>query len=44
VKGYVARRLREVAVGSETRPEFGHLSADDRQAIREILEDTKRGF
>jgi hypothetical protein len=44
VKGYVARRLRELAVGSETRPEFGHLSADDRQAIREILEDTKRGF
>src|SRR5262245_7862943 len=44
VKSYVSRRLHEVASGNETRREFNSLSADDRQAIREILEDTKPGF
>jgi hypothetical protein len=44
VKSYVARRLHEVAEGRETGPEFSHLSAEDRQAIREILHDTKPGL
>jgi len=44
VKSYVSRRLHEVASGSETRREFSQLSSDDRQAILEILEDTKPGF
>lgn len=44
VKGYVYRRLREVLSGADTRPEFSHLSQADRDAIREILGDTKPGF
>jgi hypothetical protein len=44
VKGYVYRRLREVLTGEDTRPEFSHLSPADRDAIREILEDTRPEF
>jgi hypothetical protein len=44
VKSYVYRRLREVLSGEDTRPEFSHLSKADRDAIREILEDTKADF
>jgi len=44
VRSYVSRRLHEVTSGADTRREFSSLSADDRQAIREILEDTKPGF
>ena len=44
VKSYVYKRLREVLTGEDTRPEFSHLSPDDRTAIREILEDTKPEF
>ena len=44
VKSYVYKRLREVLTGEDTRPEFSHLSPDDRTAIREILEDTRPEF
>jgi hypothetical protein len=44
VKTYVYRRLREVLAGEDVRPEFSHLSRADRDAIREILEDTKADF
>ena len=41
VKAYFSRRLREVLDGADTRADFAGLSAADRTAIREILEDTK---
>jgi hypothetical protein len=41
VKEYVLRRLWDVLTGKETGKDFSHLSAGDRQAIREILVDTK---
>jgi hypothetical protein len=41
VKDYVLRRLGEVLNGQDTSPDFAHLSAADRQAVREILLDTK---
>jgi hypothetical protein len=41
VKTYVYRRLGEILSGDDMRPEFSHLSRADRDAIREILEDTK---
>jgi hypothetical protein len=41
VKTYVFRRIREVLSGKDQRPEFEHLTPDDRQAIAEILTDTK---
>ena len=44
VKSYVFRRLRDVLGGRDVSPEFAHLSAEDRQAILEILEDTKPAF
>jgi hypothetical protein len=44
VKQFVYRRLREVLGGRDQHPRFAHLSAADRTAIREILEDTKPDF
>lgn len=44
LKDYVVRRFREILTGQDTSPQFAHLSADDRQAILEILHDTKPGF
>src|SRR4051812_13729994 len=44
VTDYVYRRLGEVLDGTDTRPEFAHLSAADRAAILEILEETKPAF
>jgi len=44
VKGYVYKRLREVLTGEDKRPEFTHLSPADRDAIRQILEETKPEF
>ncbi len=41
VKEYVWQRLWDVVSGKEQSKEFAHLSADDRQAIREILKETK---
>ena len=44
VKRYVYRRLHEVLSGEDARPEFGHLLQADRDAVREILEETKPEF
>jgi hypothetical protein len=44
LKEYVSTRLKEVLRGADTSPAFGHLSAADRQAILEILQDTKPAF
>lgn len=40
-KEYIYQRLREVLTGQDTSAAFQHLSADDRQAIFEILRETK---
>jgi len=44
VRTYVYRRLREVLSGQDDRTEFAHLSPADRDAVREILEETKPEF
>jgi hypothetical protein len=41
VREYVLRRVYDVLTGKDTSPDFAHLSADDRAAIREILVETK---
>ena len=41
---YAYRRFREVLTGEDQRPEFAHLSASNRQAILEILIETKPDF
>jgi hypothetical protein len=41
VREYILQRLGRVLSGQETSKEFAHLSTEDRQAIREILRDTK---
>jgi hypothetical protein len=41
VKRYVARRLHDILAGRDTSGEFDHLTSADRQAILEILTDTK---
>ncbi len=43
-KQHVYRRLWEVLLGRDTSPEFHHLRPADRQALREILEETRPGF
>lgn len=43
-KDYVYRRLYEVLSGQDKGKDFRHLSADDRQAILEILRETKPGL
>lgn len=37
---YVLRRMGEVLRGDDESKKFSHLTADDRQAILEILRDT----
>jgi len=44
LKRHVYGRLRDVLDGHKTAPEFDHLSAEDRAAIRAILVDTKPDF
>ncbi len=44
VKEHAYRRLYEVLSGEDASKTFAHLSAADRQAIREILLDTKPEF
>jgi len=41
VKQYIAGRLRDILTGDDKSEALAHLSADDRQAILEILTDTK---
>jgi hypothetical protein len=43
-KEQVYSRLNQVLTGVDTNKDFGHLSASDRQAILEILRDTKPDF
>ncbi|MBC7852813.1 MAG: hypothetical protein IAF94_05205 [Pirellulaceae bacterium] len=43
-KDYVFRRLREVLSGPDPSDSFKHLSADDRQALQEILAETLPGY
>lgn len=40
----VYRRLWEVLSGEDRSPEFAHLTAEDRAAIREIVRETKSGL
>ena len=44
VKTFVSRRLTEILTGKDERREFAALTSVDRQAIIEILRDTKPGF
>jgi hypothetical protein len=44
MRDYVWQRLGEVLRGDDASGKFDHLSADDRQAIAEILRDTKKGL
>jgi hypothetical protein len=44
VKDYVVGRLHDILGGKDQSPEFEHISAADRQAILEILKETKPGF
>ena len=44
VKTYVFKRLREVLSGQDQTAPFAHLSAADRQAILDILKETKPGI
>ncbi len=41
VREYILQRLWQVLSGQDTSKDFAHLSTEDRQAIREILRDTK---
>ncbi|UUO07810.1 hypothetical protein M4951_05735 [Blastopirellula sp. J2-11] len=41
VKQYVASRLHEILFGDDMGEDFSHLTAEDRRAIREILQATK---
>jgi len=43
-KTYVYERLHAVLDGTDTAPEFAHLTPADRQALSEILSETKKGF
>jgi len=44
VKVTLYRRLWEVLTGTDESGKFGHLSEEDRAAIREILTETVPGF
>lgn len=44
IRGYIDGRLIDVLTGEDQSPEFAHLNAADRRAIREILADTLSGF
>ncbi|WP_309707289.1 hypothetical protein [Armatimonas sp.] len=40
----LARRLTDILRGKDQSTAFSHLSATDRQAVQEILQETKPGF
>ncbi len=44
IQGYVWSRLGEVLRGDDASRDFAHLSAEDRQAIGEILSETTAGL
>jgi hypothetical protein len=43
-KACISARLKDILGGRDTRPEFAHLTAADRMAILEILEETLPKF
>jgi hypothetical protein len=43
-RDYVFRRFREILGGTDRTDRFGHLTPDDRTAIRDILTETLPGF
>jgi hypothetical protein len=43
-KDHVYRRLHEILGGADHSADYAQLSAADRDAMREILADTKPGF
>ena len=44
LRDYVVRRFHEILSGEDKSGGFGYIPASDRQAILEILHDTKPGF
>ncbi len=44
MKVHIAKRLREVLAGQDSSGDFDHLTSADRQAISEILRETKPEF
>lgn len=44
IREYLDRRLGEILTGQDESPEFAHLTYADRNAIREILNETLPGF
>jgi hypothetical protein len=44
LKDYVYRRFKEILTGADTSKDFAKLSEADRQAILEILKETKPDF
>src|SRR5262249_7016339 len=44
VKDMACRRLHEILSGKDTAPKYAHLTPPVRQAILEILKDTKTGI
>jgi hypothetical protein len=44
MRAYVWQRLWAILSGEDRSEKFAHLSPEDRQAIREILRDTKPGL
>ena len=44
LKEFLYRRFREVLTGEDKTEAYAHLSAEDRQAILEILKETKPDF
>lgn len=43
-KEYLSGRMREILTGADPRPEYAHLSSDDRAAILGILRETLPDF
>jgi hypothetical protein len=44
IKEYVAKRMGEVLTGTDKSRDFAHLTPADRQAVLEILQETKPGL
>lgn len=40
----IYRQLHEVLIGKDSDPDFAHLTENDRQAILEIIRETKQGL
>ena len=44
VRERLYRRLKEVLRGGDAKPTFAHLTAEDRQAIFEVVTATKKNL